>query len=241
VRPMRLAHSRNRSINRSVWVATIIAFSCLLIGIWRAHVQSHMDRGLIHAIKSSNSERAIELLRQGADANATDQSEGSTAFSRLAGLFRRAFRGRQPAASGSASSEPTALMLVFSPDHVQSNMHREPVELVRELLARGANVNATASADSWCRTPVVIHAASGGNTQCVQALLEHGADPNSRNIAGGTPLMYAGNILTVRLLIARGADVNARTKDGSTVLRMAALAPDAAVRRRLLIAAGARE
>ena len=66
-------------------------------------------------------------------------------------------------------------------------------------------------------------AASAGQLQVVNFLLDHGADINL--VSGGdTPLNAAtahGNKAMVELLLGRGADVNARTTTGGTVLHTA--------------------
>jgi ankyrin repeat protein len=56
-----------------------------------------------------------------------------------------------------------------------------------------------------------------GDLREVQRLVKEGADVNSKDIYGGTPLMIAagtGNLEIVRLLLDNGADINA-TRDGS--------------------------
>jgi ankyrin repeat protein len=51
-----------------------------------------------------------------------------------------------------------------------------------------------------------------GDAAQVKRLLEAGADPNARNAAGATPLMWAvPDLPIVKLLVAAGADVNARS------------------------------
>lgn len=55
----------------------------------------------------------------------------------------------------------------------------------------------------------------------VRDLLNQGADPNSKNQDGVTPLMiasYLGNVSTVKLLISRGADVGIAESKGNTAL-----------------------
>jgi ankyrin repeat protein len=57
----------------------------------------------------------------------------------------------------------------------------------------------------------------------VKALLDVGADPNARNDAGATALMWATDDLAkTRLLVERGADVNAKSLDGRTPIMLAA-------------------
>lgn len=62
-----------------------------------------------------------------------------------------------------------------------------------------------------------------GDVESVRVLLERGANPNLRNEAGATALMWAVTELEkTRLLLDRGADVNARSDDSRTPLLIAA-------------------
>jgi ankyrin repeat protein len=72
-------------------------------------------------------------------------------------------------------------------------------------------------------TTPLMQAVLYGDADSVQFLLEQGADPNIRNEAGATALMWAvDDLQKTRLLIERGADVNARSNDGRTPLLIAA-------------------
>ena len=67
-------------------------------------------------------------------------------------------------------------------------------------------------------TPLAL-AASTGNTDIVQVLIDAGADPNGRNRDGGTPLhgaCYMGEATVVEQLLACGADATARNSIGQT-------------------------
>ena len=71
----------------------------------------------------------------------------------------------------------------------------------------------------------LVLAARQGETGSVQALLRHGAQPNTKDDAGTTALIAAasngyGGI--VRILVSAGADVNARNNFGRTALMSAA-------------------
>ncbi|HET8676995.1 MAG TPA: ankyrin repeat domain-containing protein, partial [Blastocatellia bacterium] len=72
-------------------------------------------------------------------------------------------------------------------------------------------------------TTPLMQAVLYGDADSVRLLLEQGADPNTRNDAGATALMWAVDDLEkARLLVEHGADVNARSDDGRTPLLIAA-------------------
>lgn len=83
--------------------------------------------------------------------------------------------------------------------------------------------------------------ADSGNIQKVRDLLALGADPNTCDETGVTPLMFAvqsGNINLVELLIESGANVNAYPKNGNTALHAAVMAANDSIAE-LLIKHGA--
>lgn len=55
----------------------------------------------------------------------------------------------------------------------------------------------------------IFCAASSGSAECVRMLLDRGADPNSRDSSGSTPLMSAGSASVVNTLLVEGADLDA--------------------------------
>jgi ankyrin repeat protein/thiol-disulfide isomerase/thioredoxin len=101
------------------------------------------------------------------------------------------------------------------------------VEIVRELLAHGANPNARLNGD-W--TPLLF-ACRGGDVEIARQLLAASADVNEARIYSGTtlgptPLMYAAASMPPEFLnelIAKGARVNQITKNGDTAVGWAAL------------------
>lgn len=96
-------------------------------------------------------------------------------------------------------------------------------QLIRLLLAAGAQVNATTDTPAFLNTALHRHARRG-KTACVQALLEAGADTEARNIHGMTPLHPAvarGKMECVRALLTAGADINAPDHHGNTPLMTA--------------------
>lgn len=72
------------------------------------------------------------------------------------------------------------------------------------------------------KDPVILwKAASSGDLKRVESLISNGADVNSKNEDGLTPLHVAavrGQLAVVDFLINNGADVNTKTKDGKTLL-----------------------
>jgi ankyrin repeat protein len=79
------------------------------------------------------------------------------------------------------------------------------------------------------------------NVPTLAQLLKMGADPNKRNDANATALMWAATDLEkTRLLLDHGADVNARSDDMRTPLMIAARRPGNALTVKLLLDRGAK-
>jgi len=95
-------------------------------------------------------------------------------------------------------------------------------QLVKTLLTKGANINAT-DAEGW--TP--LHEASvSGHTEIAKLLIEKGAKINARDVDGMTPLLIAsvnGQIEIVKLLIQKGAEIDAADNNGTTSLHGASV------------------
>src|SRR5262245_31246155 len=90
-------------------------------------------------------------------------------------------------------------------------------------------------------TTPVMYAALYGDAESVRVLLEHGADPNGRNDANATALMYAvDDAAKTQLLLDHGADPNAVSDEGQTPLLIAVTRPGAAPVVKLLLAHGAK-
>jgi len=89
--------------------------------------------------------------------------------------------------------------------------------LVRDMLAKDANVNAT---NKWGRT-ALYGASWEGHTDVVKLLLTHNANVNARNKDGDTPLRWAawkGHSEIVKILLTHGAKIS----DKNEMLRNAA-------------------
>jgi ankyrin repeat protein len=101
-----------------------------------------------------------------------------------------------------------------------------PTQNIKELLAetcRGGATNTVALllkkgalSVSTPNSPIVLAAASGV-VECVQLLLDAGANPNRYDELGRTPLMVAKTSAVVKQLLAVGADIHATTRSGDDV------------------------
>lgn len=83
---------------------------------------------------------------------------------------------------------------------------RGMLPFVRELLARGADVQAE-DLDNWT---ALLNAAKSGHTDVVRLLIDHGADIDHRDMGGWTSLMwsaYYGHTEIARILLDKGADI----------------------------------
>jgi ankyrin repeat protein len=94
-------------------------------------------------------------------------------------------------------------------------------------------------ADERGRTPL-MYAAGAGSIEAMKILLDAGADPNTADSFGATPLMFGiRDIAKVRLLLDAGARVNDKSKQDQTALIVAAANPGSLETIRLLTAKGA--
>ncbi len=90
---------------------------------------------------------------------------------------------------------------------------------VGRMLDAGADVDAR---DAEGNTPLIL-ASLYANPECVELLIENGANVNAANKAGATALIRAATSYEkTRLLVAAGAKVQVRTALGNTPLLLAA-------------------
>ena len=129
-----------------------------------------------------------------------------------------------------------ALMAVFDMAMAGGNgasplldaVHAKRPDLVRQLVSRGADVNAVFPGDG---SPLIVAARSGDMTM-VDALLALGADVNHPVHGDGSPLIAAagtGQAAIVEHLIGRGALINLIAPNDETALISAVRADHAKV------------
>jgi ankyrin repeat protein len=195
----------------------------------RADIERPSGNGthpLVAAIMNNHIELAMFLLDRGADPNAADN------FYKRPPLFA-AVEMRNP--DFTRDTPPPV------PDKL------DPMDLIKALLAKGANSNARVNTTpfrgffqvsaNWANfdgQTAFIRAALNGDVTLMRLLLEHGADPNLATNEGATALMAAAGVNWVvaqtysrsdneyleaaRLCLEKGADVNAVNTQGFTAM-----------------------
>jgi len=112
------------------------------------------------------------------------------------------------------------------------------IETMKALVDAGAALDLRDEGpNGW--TPI-MHALHKGQARAALALLEWGADPDSRSDNGQTPLMRAACEdvpEVVRALLARGADPRATTEGGTNVLTFAVNGCNSEIVRAIRVAA----
>ncbi len=187
-----------------------VLYLIVLIGYSISYAGSYDD--FFRAIASDNSSAVQALLQRGFDPNSVDPKGQSALLVAL----------RLPAPA-------VAKVLIAHPEtkvEVRSDKDESPLmlaaikgelDLCRQLIARDADVNKP----GWAP---LHYAASSGNAQVVQLLLDHFAYIDAESPNGSTPLMMAamyGSAEAVKVLLDAGADATAKNALGLTALDFA--------------------
>ena len=93
---------------------------------------------------------------------------------------------------------------------------RGDVILSKELIRRGANINA----QNHFGSTALVCAATNGHLEIVSELLTNGADVNIRTRLGGSALVKSaasGQLAVCKLLLEAGADSDIKTKLGDSI------------------------
>lgn len=179
---------------------------------------------LLLAVRNAHYELAAQLLEAGANPNA--DLTGYTVLHAITAVRKPGIGDNDPPPEGSGSL--TSL------------------ELVKRLVARGANVNARMTKkpnlnntrlNEIGATPFML-AALTADAELMRTLAALGADPRLRNVENSTPLMAAAGLATrspgedagtesevleaVQTALDLGADINAVDNNGETAMHAAA-------------------
>jgi ankyrin repeat protein len=205
--------------------------------------QAQLNAALANAVRSQNPDRVADLLKRGADPNAT--SEGAPLL--IAALSAQSAEGRDAADSKEGIAIFTALLTAGAKPDVTDKEGNTPLGLAaaqgynvccKLLLANHASVDLPSQHDP---TPLML-AVAANQEETVALLLAHKADLNARTKDGLTPL--AISILSSKedpletiapnglgsgmkplmapKLIDQGADLKAKRPDGTGLLTFAA-------------------
>lgn len=187
---------------------SLSALGCLP---WSAWADGNSD--YFKAIHFDDESRVAYLLRRGFNPNTTEALRGENGLmvalrEKSTKVFALLLKARAVNLDLRAKNGDTALMLAAFAGNAAA---------VRALIQQGAQVNQT----GWT---ALHYAASVGNNEIVQLLLDNYAYIDAESANKTTPLMMAargGHILTVKLLLDEGADVGLKNNLGLTALDFA--------------------
>jgi ankyrin repeat protein len=165
------------------------------------------------AVKLNDAKSVVSLLARGLDPNTIEDQRHDTGLilalrEGAMDVFDVLLNAPGTDIEARAKNGDNALMIAC---------YKGNVRAVRELLARGAQVNRV----GW--TPLHYAAAAGSN-EIVQMLLDKHAYIDAESPNKTTPLMMAaweGHIMTVKLLHDEGADARLRNEAGLTAIDFA--------------------
>jgi ankyrin repeat protein len=165
------------------------------------------------AIKLDLDGQVRTLLKRGIDPNTVDEERGDTALilavrEDSAKVIDLLLQNKDVKLDARSRNGDTALMLAA---------YKNKPALVRALLDKGAEPNQT----GWT---ALHYAATVGNNDIVQLLLDRSAYIDAESPNQTTPIMMAargGHILTVKLLLDDGADVTLKNGAGMTAIDFA--------------------
>ncbi len=212
--------------NRRIWIVfalPIVAVAASWIWFGSQVRQTNLDHGLILAIKRRDTNAAIRLLNEGANANTQDRPWKPATLQTIVQEFLDQLRTRTvrgtPVMSGPYSGaiavwyrESITFSDLLSENAYYENQVPENLPLIRALVAHGADANGKDCVDE----SVLYHAVAQNHIETVRYLLEHHADANFRYWS--YPALASASPTVAECLIAHGADVNARGWDGDPII-----------------------
>lgn len=159
---------------------------------------------LKHAVAKGHNEMVEYLLGQGADPKA----DGNEALLLAPIYAKRLDMLARLLAAGAPANKPAQSCSDF--DYLVAAATSRSLSIVKLLVKYGADPNGT---EGICNQTALLVAASNGDTEIIQVLLEAGADINHRDWNGWSALMHAcskGRADAVRLLREKGARADFR-------------------------------
>ncbi|MEP6754019.1 MAG: ankyrin repeat domain-containing protein [Chthonomonadales bacterium] len=218
-----------KKMNRTSVIILIVAALTVAVPSVIAYSDDDHDRKgeqLITAIRSDNTDKALSLLKSGADPNYVSSLNGTrVAAIEIACEYKNVVVVRYLLSHGVkpwlVRQDKSALIrrtLEYPAHHPSLNVN----EIMQILIDHGADVNMT-----YPKGPLpIIIAIRYGHEEAVKFLVDHGADVNLAMREQASPLWVAtrfGNKLVVRLLLNAGADPS---KTGNTFDQLIKLAQE---------------
>ena len=181
--------------------------------------QQQLGHWLIAALIKGRIERALELLRQGADLS-VKTLEGYTAL--YAAIGNRRYSVVKALLEAGADPNVSVLSFGTYPLLVAAEYGGEEAPALLEMLiAHGARIDVR---DEEGATAIFL-AGKGASIETIQTLLRHGADISDRNYQRDTALTFAscwGMTDRAAMLLDAGIDILAQDDLGRTALHWAA-------------------
>jgi hypothetical protein len=185
--------------------------------------QYALNQQLIAALVKGDDRQALALVNAGADPNTNCKPNPVPSLSEFAQQIWH--RSASP-----PEGCPTALLIAcgsfWNNDDTTIETQRtrpDAPQLVLAMLQHRAHINA----QDYEQSTALVCAARDHRCNVVGVLLRSGANPNSTDWDGETPLMYAGRFEagrdTVDLLLGHQGEVNKQDKSGKTALYFAVL------------------
>lgn len=179
-----------------------------------------MARGTLFAVEADLKVTAVGLhvIDDGGGSDASQPEGPAHARADMAVTRRAILLAGAAAAAGSAASAQTASGRA---DGLHAAAGRDDVAGIRELLARGAAVDAR---DAQGRTALLV-ATHANHVAAARALVDAGADVNAKDSIEDSPYLYAGargHLEILRMTLAHGADLRSINRFGGTALIPAA-------------------
>lgn len=169
--------------------------------------QDHLDQSLVAAVKRLDSSEVVELLNQGADANATEQKPKT-----LLQTIRHVLTHWQNNHENKPPSKPElrVLAITFSPNDNLPRRHPSPKELsametiTNALLEHGAQIQLDDKGMDPLPYAVILHW-----HKTVRTLVEKGANVNP-HLPDDVSLLVGADPEDALTLVNHGANVNAK-------------------------------